>query len=105
MPDETTYSTAVRFLTLQNVLMNNGKIPDAILEGIRMWVDYGYTPGDFLQAVLRNDLQDACGRADDYNRWILFDIVSHLYNECPAPCWGSPEKVKAWKARFGPKAP
>ncbi len=52
--------------------------------------------GDFLTAVLENNLSEAVGRADDENLANLPAFVSYLYNEAPAPCWGSKEKVKAW---------
>lgn len=53
-------------------------------------------PGSFLYAVLTNDLKEALVRADDINVHCLRDIVLYLYNDTPAICWGSPEKVKKW---------
>jgi hypothetical protein len=35
-------------------------------------------------------------RADTSNLYNLPAYVIYLYNEMPAACWGSPEKVKAW---------
>ena len=64
--------------------------------GLVRWVVYGVEPGDFLQAVLKNDLREAIGRADDINRHSLFAIVSWLYNEAPGGCWGSEEKYNNW---------
>lgn len=52
--------------------------------------------GDFLMAVLRNDLTDAAMRADEYNGASLPAIVLYCANMLPAECWGSPEKVAAW---------
>lgn len=52
--------------------------------------------GDFLTAVLENNLSEAVGHADDDNLRNLPAFVGYLYNEMPSPCWGSPEKVKAW---------
>lgn len=52
--------------------------------------------GGFLAAVLENDLRNAVSRADGLNLSLLPDYVRYLYNHCPAPCWGSPEKVEAW---------
>lgn len=52
--------------------------------------------GGFLQAVLENNLMEAMGRADDFNRVALFDICSYIYNHLPVACHGSPEKVKRW---------
>jgi hypothetical protein len=60
------------------------------------YADEGVPTGGFLQAVLSNDLMDAFGRADEGNRADLFEICSYVYNEMPAPCHGSPERVKAW---------
>ena len=54
--------------------------------------------GDFLRAVLSNDLMGAVGRADEYNRLTLWVIVSYVYNVLPSICHGSPEKVAAWAA-------
>lgn len=76
-------------------------LPEHNLEGINLYIHKGILPGSFLQAVLRNDLQDACARADDINRRYLWNIVAWLYNHAPANCWGSPEKVAAWVAAGG----
>jgi hypothetical protein len=64
--------------------------------GAKRWIENRIMPGDFLAAVIRNNLKEALGRADIENRAAIFDIVSWWYNEAPSPCWGSPEKVKAW---------
>ena len=64
--------------------------------GAKRWIENRIMPGDFLTAVIRNDLTGALGRADEENRAAIFDIVSWWYNEAPSPCWGSPEKVKTW---------
>jgi hypothetical protein len=53
-------------------------------------------PGEFLQAVLANDLKDACGRADSTNVHLLPVYVTFLYNKAPAACWGSREAIVAW---------
>ena len=39
--------------------------------------------GDFLLAVMRNDLSEAMGRADMYNRLTLPAIVSYVYMKTP----------------------
>ena len=69
--------------------------------GAKRWIENRIMPGDFLTAVIQNNLTEALGRADDENRVAIFDIVSWWYNEAPAPCWGSPEKVKAWASGEG----
>jgi hypothetical protein len=71
-------------------------IPDHMMAGLRRWIDNGVVPGSFLQAVLANDLRDACGQADESNILLLRAYVIFLYNDAPAACWGSPEKMQAW---------
>jgi len=70
-----------------------------ILDSLYRYIDEGIPTGDFLRAVLENNLIESLGRADEGNRIALFDITSFLYNVAPAPCWGSPEKVKKWLER------
>jgi len=53
-------------------------------------------PGDFLTAVISNDLREASGRADVRNRRRLFEYVDYLYNFVPSICWGSKEKFENW---------
>jgi hypothetical protein len=72
------------------------RIPAHCRDGLRDYLRYGLPPGHFLQAVLSNDLREACGRADDENRSALYDYVYVLYNYAPGDAWGSPEKVRAW---------
>jgi hypothetical protein len=74
-------------------------VPEHIRGGLIRFVDHGILPGGFLQAVLSNDLPEACARADDENRPRLFAIVRWLWNEAPATCWGSPEAMRAWNAK------
>ena len=67
-----------------------------IKESLDRYVKDRIPPGDFLMAVLKNDLTEACGRADVFNKMNLHMIVEYVYNFMPHECWGSPEKVKAW---------
>ena len=77
---------------------NNGfYIPTRMMPGIERYITSGIKPGDFLTAVIDNDLREACGRADDENLRNLPAYVYYFYNEAPALCWGSPERRKAWK--------
>ena len=70
--------------------------PESVAESLVAYIETGRPTGDFLHAVLTNNLREAFGRADIINRFALFDIVSALYNYAPADCWGSKEKVAAW---------
>ncbi len=62
-------------------------------------------PGDFMAALLSNDLIEAFNRADDRNIACMHEYVRWLYNNPPgrAPwCWGSPEAVRFWVAGKNP---
>ena len=72
------------------------EVPPAIKEGLDRYEKEGIRPGRFLQAVLENDLTEALGRADSYNRRAVFEIFSYIYNELPHICHGSPQKVADW---------
>lgn len=68
----------------------------------RALVEYardGRPLGHFLTAVLSNDLFDAVTRADEDNLRDLYEIAVFVHNELPAPCHGSPAKVKSWLQR------
>lgn len=73
-------------------------LPESLRDGLRLYIEDGCPPGSFLLAVLENDLRRACERADIVNQVRLFDIVSWIYNEAPANCWGTPQRVQQWLA-------
>ena len=75
-------------------------IDRSIIDSIERYVKEGIPTGDFLRAVLENNLMESFGRADLRNRATLFEICAYIYNEIPASCHGSPEKVKAWLEKF-----
>ncbi len=71
-------------------------IPRHMAEKLTGYV-LGHQPvGDFLTAVLENNLLQAACRADHINEHLLKAYVQVLYNEAPSTCWGSPEKVAQW---------
>lgn len=74
-------------------------IPERTLEGLRHYQDRHLEPGNFLRAVLENDLCAAIAKADKENLAALPEIVSQLWNYWPAPIWGNPEKVRAHLAK------
>lgn len=75
-------------------------IRDDIKEALDDYAENGAPLGDFLTAVVENNLFEALGRADSYNRATIFQICGYIYNELPSPCHGSPEKVAKWYAGF-----
>jgi len=70
-------------------------IPAHTLAGLKRFLQ-GYEPGDFLEAVLSNNLSEACAHADQINRHFIFEIVEWLVVNAPIHSWGSPEKVRLW---------
>jgi hypothetical protein len=73
-------------------------IPERMMGGITRYIEQGIPPGDFLNAIIDNNLSEAVSRADDENMANLPAYVAYFYNEAPSPCWGSPERRKAWLA-------
>lgn len=70
--------------------------PEHTKQDIDAYVRDRLPPGDFLHAVLSNDLRESVFRADEENRAAMFDIVCYCYNNIPAECWGSRERVSNW---------
>lgn len=82
---------------------NYDKLPEHIQGAVKRYVKHGIIPGDFLQAVICNDLAESFGRADDINIERMSDIVGFFYNEAPGECWGSRAKMMAWAEKVGPE--
>ncbi|NDC55374.1 MAG: hypothetical protein EBZ69_00825 [Alphaproteobacteria bacterium] len=74
-------------------------IPERMQEALKRYVLESVKPGDFLSAVLSNDLRNAVGRADRDNVTLLPLYIRWLYNVAPGNCWGSPENFETWLAR------
>lgn len=75
------------------------RIPERMMAALHCYLREHQPVGDFLTAVLRNDLKEACVRADDENIKIIPIYVAYLYNEAPSSSWGSSEKHRAWLAK------
>lgn len=72
-----------------------------MVEALERYVQDRIPVGDFLRAVLENNLTEAIGRADDGNLQNIQAYAAWLHNEAPSDCWGSKEKVAKWlKARI-----
>lgn len=72
-------------------------IPEYMVSGLVRWFVSHTKPGDFLCAVLQNDLRRACERADDTNAPILMNYMRFLYNYAPSGCWGSQDAFDSWR--------
>jgi hypothetical protein len=82
-------------------------LPEHMQAPILRWIEDGGPIGDFLTALLSNNLMEAFGRADDQNTAAMRNWVQFLYNHAPHDCYGSPDIVKAWRTRgglLGPRA-
>lgn len=66
------------------------------LAGIMRYVEHGIKPGDFLTAVLENNLMEAIGRADEENQRDIVEICQFVHMEIPGCCHGSQEIMKEW---------
>jgi hypothetical protein len=73
-------------------------VPGHLHEGLIEYIAARREVGQFLRAVLSNDLKEACAYADAISSVGLKSIVLFLYNFAPGPCWGSPQHVDAWLA-------
>jgi hypothetical protein len=78
------------------VEVNYHDLPEHMQDGARRYVEDGTKPGDFMVAVLSNDLVGALERADPINAARIHDWAIWLKWEAPGNCWGSSEKVAAW---------
>jgi hypothetical protein len=72
------------------------EIPDYMEPGIMRYIEKGSIPGDFLQAIIRNDLKGAIDYADDKNIGCLAAYIGYFYNNVPSLCWGSRENMLEW---------
>lgn len=72
-------------------------VPKHLLHGLALYLVKGINPGDFMTAVLENNLKEACATGDENSLAALVLIVRFLYNDAPAAAWGSKEKVSGWK--------
>ena len=73
-----------------------GRIPRSTLGGLADYVLHGIPTGDFLRAVLSNDLEEAYGQADDFNTMAMFEIVHYVVNHVPRQAHGSREAYASW---------
>lgn len=71
-------------------------IPTLTLKNINSYVQERIPVGNFLEAVLSNDLKGAVGTADNENLDALPAIVAYVRNHTPADCQGSPERYREW---------
>lgn len=71
-------------------------IPEYMHGRIVRFYENGILPGDFLTAVIDNDLKEAAGRADSTNINCLKNYVMWFYNFAPGGTWGFPGATDKW---------
>jgi hypothetical protein len=76
-----------------------GSVPARILDILDAYAEEGRQTGDFVGAVLENNLFEAVGHADCESMAALKMIVTYVHCQMPQGCWGSPEKVKTWREK------
>lgn len=75
------------------------KLPSRMHGGIVRWVLFGIQPGHFVQAIIRGDLFDAAGRADDENQRLLYEYAFVMHNYVPSQAKG-PNALETWKGIY-----
>ena len=84
------------FSNNENYTFHTFYIPERMMPGLQRYIEDHVQPGDFLQAVICNNLKNAIDRADYENMVNLPAYVAFLYNQAPAGCWGSKEIYHEW---------
>jgi len=72
-------------------------IPHHMRDSLLRWVLDGRLPGDFLQAVISNNLRDAVSRADAANLPLLGVYSQWFYNVAPWGCHGDRRVLTEWR--------
>lgn len=94
-----------RYINLAIAFRYRGmEIPVRLRDGLARYLARRERVGDFLQAVIANDLMRACAKADDLNLGHLAAVVAFLHNEAPFSAWGTADRYRAWVAGAVPDA-
>ena len=72
------------------------EIPEHIRGGIERYLTELRAPGDFLTAVITNDLRNAFARADEDSLKALRLLNRWFYNRAPSCAHGSHDAMRRW---------
>lgn len=72
------------------------EIPEHIRGGIERYLTELRAPGDFLTAVITNDLRGAFARADEESLKALRLLNRWFYNRAPSSAHGSLDAMRRW---------
>ena len=81
------------------------RIRAEMVAALHLYVTRRAPLGDFLRAVVSNDLKGACGHADDDNLYNLPAFAAYMYNEMPAAVQGSEKRYEEWIAQAQKERP
>lgn len=70
-----------------------------MVEALEAYVHQGRPLGDFLRAVVSNDLIEACAMADSMNLLNIPAFAAYLWNEMPPGSFGSRKAYDGWIGR------
>jgi hypothetical protein len=76
-------------------------LPEDLVETIYSYVLFGYSPGGFLESILKNNLYFAVGFCDETRAPLFFPIVRYIRSRLRGDCYGSPEIVNDWMRHGG----
>ena len=71
-----------------------------LLGGLGRFFNQGIATGQFLNAVLTNDLLETFSRGDPQSIAGLPRLIELIFNHAPGDAWGTPERVATWRARL-----
>ncbi len=86
---------------MSDELIDYSQLPEHLRKGVEEYIERGHIPGDFLSAVISNDLMQAFGHGDDMSKSALEGIIQFMWMEAPSSCWGSKDFMKKWAASGG----
>ena len=78
-------------------------LPESSRTAVAYWIMEGSAVGDFLLAVITNDLRKTVALGDPENVAALRDYVTYFHNFTPSGCWGNEVSYRTWRDAGGIK--
>lgn len=79
---------------------NGAKLPDETIAALELYRTKGLPPGEFLQAILSNDLKRAVSEGLSDERETIAQVVAWAHGNLPTQAWGSEGAVEEWIDRY-----
>lgn len=78
-----------------------GRLPEGMQYSFALWIFFGHNDGgNFLNAVLNNELTGFYQCADDSNVERVYDFVMWLHNDVPLDAWRE-KNLESWERQGG----